>query len=78
MASGNKDTQQAKKLKRPLDRQYNTAIYFLRCKQLGFTLRELFDLEYGEINDVMIEAANDKEDYKYLATQSDFDNVFQG
>ena len=78
MASGNEDTQQAKKLKRPLDRQYNTAVYFLRCKQLGFTLRELFDLEYGEINDVMIETANDKEDYKYLATQSDFDNVFQG
>lgn len=76
MASGRKDYFKAKKLKRPLDRQYNTALYFLRCKQMGFDLTELFSLEYGEVCDVMIEAANDHEKYDYLATQSDFDSVF--
>ena len=45
---------------------------------MGFSFRELFDLEYGEVMDVMIEAANDHEKYNYLATQSDFDNVFHG
>jgi hypothetical protein len=72
-----KATFQTKKLKRPLDREYNTAVYFLRCKQTGFSLRELFDLDYGEVCDVMIEAANDHAQYNYKATQSDFDNAFK-
>lgn len=76
MAEGRKKQFKTKKLKRPLDREYNTALYFLRCKQLGFTLAELFDLEYGEVVDVMVEAANDHENYDYLATQHDFDTVF--
>lgn len=76
MAERSKNTQQNKKLKRPLDREYNTALYFLRCKQLGFSFRELFDLEYGEVEDVMVEAANDHANYNYLATQDDFDNAF--
>ena len=76
MAVGSENPFKTKKLKKPLDRQYNTAIYFLRCKQLGFSFRELFDLEYGEINDLIVEEANDHEQYSYKATQSDFDNVF--
>jgi hypothetical protein len=51
-------------------------VYFLRVKQLGFSFRELFDLEYGEVCDVMIEAANDHEKYDYKATQSDYDSAF--
>lgn len=43
---------------------------------MGFTLYELFDLEYGEITDLMIESANDHEKYDYLATQEDFDHAF--
>lgn len=49
-------------------------VHFLRCKQLGFTLRELLDVEYGEITDLMTESANDKETYDYLATQEDINN----
>ncbi len=44
---------------------------------MGFTLRELFDLDYGEVTDLMIEAANDHEKYDYLAQQSDFDSAFK-
>ena len=76
MAGRSEDSQHPKKLKRPLDREYNTAVYFLRVKQLGFSFRELFDLEYGEVCDVMIEAANDHEKYDYKATQSDYDSAF--
>ena len=76
MESRSKDHIQTKKLNRPLDREYNTAVYLLRCKQLGFSFRELFDLDYGEICDVMVESANDHAQYDYKATQSDFDNAF--
>ena len=70
---GNKQT---KKLKKPIDRQYTTALYLLRCKQMNLTLYELFDLEYGEVTDLMIESANDHEKYDYKATQDDFDHAF--
>ncbi len=76
MAGRSQNNFQTKKLNRPLDREYNTAVYFLRCKQLGFTLPELFDLDYGEVSDLMIESANDHAKYDYKATQSDFDSAF--
>ena len=43
---------------------------------MGFSLRELFDLDYGEVCDLMIEAANDQATYNYVAQQSDFDSAF--
>lgn len=43
---------------------------------MGFTLSELLFLEYGDVSDLMIESANDHEQYNYLATQEDFDSVF--
>lgn len=76
MAGRCQDSLKTKKLSKPLDREYNSAVYFLRCKQLGFTLNELFDLDYGEVNDVIIEGLNDHAKYNYKATQTDFDNAF--
>jgi len=43
---------------------------------MGFTLRELFDLDYGDVTDMMIESANDHAKYDYKATQADFDSAF--
>ena len=43
---------------------------------MGFTLRELLDLDYGEVSDVLIEGANDHAKYNYIATQDDIDNMF--
>ena len=74
MESRSSNNKQTKKRKRLTDREFNTAVHFLRCKQLGFTLRELFDVEYGEITDLMTESANDQEKYDYLATQEDINN----
>ena len=74
MAVGSKTDIKTKKLKRPTTREFNTALYFLRCKQLGLSLRELFDLDYGEVSDLFIESANDHEEYDYRATQDDFNS----
>lgn len=64
---------ETKKRRRPLDREFNTAVYCLRCKQLNLSMWELLNLEYGEVSDMMIEAANDREEYDEIATQDDFD-----
>lgn len=50
-----------------------TALYLLRCVQLGVSIPELDFLEYGEVIDMMTESANDNYKYKQVANQSDFD-----
>lgn len=50
-----------------------TALYLLRCVQLGIKISELDYLEYGEVIDIMTESANDNYKYKQVASQSDFD-----
>lgn len=50
-----------------------TALYLLRCVQLGISIPELDFLEYGEVLDMMTESANDNYKYKQVANQSDFD-----
>ena len=64
---------ETKKRTKLTDREYNTARWMLMCKQLGFTLRELLDMEHGEIVDLMIESANDHAKYNTVADQEDFD-----
>ena len=44
---------------------------------MNLTLYELLDLDYGEVTDMMIESANDREKYDYLATQEDMNNAFK-
>ena len=43
---------------------------------MGLTLYELLGLNYGDVVDMMIESANDREKYDYKATQHYFDTVF--
>lgn len=50
-----------------------TALYLLRCVQLGISIPELDFLEYGEVLDMMTESANDSFNYRQVANQSDFD-----
>ncbi len=50
----------------------NTAVYFLRAKQLGLTLDEMEDLTVGFVTDLTVESNNDSYDYDELATQDDF------
>ena len=46
--------------------------YLLRVKELGLSLDELDNLHTGDIFDMLVERANDYEDYPYKPTQADF------
>lgn len=49
----------------------------LRAFQMGIRFTDLFDLEIGEVYDMMTESINDHEEYDELATQDDYDNFFK-
>ncbi len=55
------------------DRPFNTAVYLLRCIELGLSVEELNMLDYGMVTDILTERGNDGCEYKYVATQEDFD-----
>lgn len=55
------------------ERPYTTALYVLRCIQLGLHIDDLDQLTYGMVVDIMTEQTNDGHKYRQLATQEDFD-----
>ena len=50
-----------------------TALFLLRCVQLGLSLQALDLLTIGTINDMYVESSNDDYKYPVLATQNDMD-----
>ena len=52
-----------------------TALFMLRCVQIGLSIRDLDLLTIGMVNEMFIESRNDevKGAYSTLATQKDFD-----
>lgn len=44
----------------------------LRCKQLGLTIDELENMDFGLVEDMMTEKGNDNYDYPVKASQKDF------
>ena len=52
-----------------------TALFLLRCLQIGLSLRDLDLLTIGMVNDLYAESRNDEHqsDYSQLATQEDMD-----
>jgi len=51
-----------------------TALFLLRCSQLGLSMADLSFLDMGMIYDMFTEKANDDwKGWKQLATQEDFD-----
>lgn len=46
----------------------------LRCLEIGLRPCDLHDLDYGMIQDILIEHGNDEFKYEILATQQDFDS----
>ena len=55
------------------DRPFTTALYMLRCLELGLHPSDLCYLDEGMVIDMMIEHGNDSEKWDYIATQTDFD-----
>lgn len=51
----------------------NTALFLLRCLQIGLRLDDLDKLTIGMVDDMYIESGNDQCEYPELATQEDFD-----
>jgi len=51
----------------------NTAVYFLRAKQMGLSINELEEMTVGFLIDLITEGANDDAKYSETATQADFD-----
>ena len=60
-----------KKIERT-EREFNTALFMLRCVQLGISIRDLDVLTVGTVLDMMTESGNDDAKYAQLATQDDF------
>lgn len=50
-----------------------TALFMLRCVQLGLSIADLDLLTIGSVNDMFNESARDKMHWRELANQSDFD-----
>lgn len=50
-----------------------TALFLLRCLQMGLSMRDLDLVTIGMVNDMFIETQNDYYDYPKLATQEDMD-----
>ena len=50
-----------------------TALFMLRCVQLGLSIQDLDLLTIGMVEEMMIERQNDSYPYKQLASQSDMD-----
>lgn len=50
-----------------------TALFLLRCVQMGIAIRDLDLLTIGMVNDMAIESGNDDYPYQQIADQSDFD-----
>ncbi len=49
-----------------------TALFLLRCKQLGLSFPELEEISMGMVNDMHIESHNDDFKYQEVASQEDF------
>lgn len=50
-----------------------TALFLLRCAELGLSMSDLDELSVGMVNDMFAEKTNDDYDWKVLANQEDMD-----
>lgn len=64
----------SKKIVPPTDRELTTAMFLLRCKDLGLSIQELSSITVGMVFDMLIEKSNDSFTYDVQATVSDVNN----
>ena len=50
-----------------------TALFLLRCSEMGLSMADLDDLTIGMVNDMLTEKMNDQCNWKEVANQGDFD-----
>lgn len=71
-------TAKPKKKIRPTVREETGSTFMLRCAELGLTREDLEEMTMGMVYDMIIERANDQEEYNYKATQEDITAFFGG
>ena len=69
----NQQTTAKPKKMRATVREETGATFMLRCAELGLSREDLADMTMGMVYDMLIERANDHEQYSIRATQEDFD-----
>ena len=62
-----------KKKLRKTERPMTTALFMLRCVELGLNIADLDLLTIGSVNDMFNEKRRDSMEWKGQASQSDFD-----
>lgn len=67
--------ERAKKKERPIDREFNTALYLKNALSIGLSVKDLEYLTVGMVFDLITERLNDTYEYAYLATQDDFNKM---
>ncbi len=48
-------------------------MFILRCAELGLSIDDLEQMDFGMVSDMLVEKNNDEYKYPYKATQEDFD-----
>lgn len=71
MDRGTENNLYTRKKIKPTTREPNGAMFMLRCASLGLSDEALNDMTVGMVEDMLIEQANDREEYPYKATQDD-------
>ena len=69
------DVDAGKKI-RPTIREPTGAMFMLRCAELNLSDEALSNMTIGMVYDMLIEKANDREEYPYRATQADIEAFF--
>lgn len=50
-----------------------SALFLLRCFELGLSMSDLDEISVGTVNDMFVEKSNDSYEWKELASQEDMD-----
>ena len=64
-----------KKKLRKTERPMTTALFMLRCVQLGLDIADLDLLTIGLVNDMFNESSRDKIEWREEANQADMDRI---
>lgn len=76
MGRGQRYAVNCEKKIRATTRPYNSALFMLRCVELGLSWEMLEHLTPGAVYDMYTEKANDNEEYPFEATQDDIHAFF--
>ena len=75
MGHEHQDYGSRKKKLRKTERPMTTALFMLRCVQLGLDIADLDLLTIGLVNDMFNESSRDKIEWREEANQTDMDRI---